>query len=72
MEINDSTGSYKVIFYQRSESEAPIALKNFNFDQKVQYVRVFGSVRFFENQRAVIGTAIQALDKYDDIPNHFL
>ena len=30
-EINDNTGSFKVIFYQKGENEVPIALKNFEY-----------------------------------------
>ena len=31
-EINDNTGSFKVIFYQKGENEIPSALKNFNYE----------------------------------------
>lgn len=30
-EINDNTGTFKVIFYQKGENEVPIALKNFTY-----------------------------------------
>lgn len=30
-EINDNTGTFKVIFYQKGENEVPIALKNFDY-----------------------------------------
>jgi len=30
-EINDNTGTFKVIFYQKGENEVPIALKNFQY-----------------------------------------
>ena len=29
-EINDNTGNFKVIFYQKGDSELPLALANFN------------------------------------------
>ena len=28
-EINDNTGTFKVIFYQKEENQVPSALKNF-------------------------------------------
>ncbi len=31
-EINDNTGSFKVIFYQKGENEVPMALKNFHYE----------------------------------------
>ena len=31
-EINDNTGTFKVIFYQKGENEVPVALKNFNYE----------------------------------------
>jgi hypothetical protein len=31
-EINDNTGVFKVIFYQKGENEVPTALKNFNYE----------------------------------------
>jgi hypothetical protein len=30
--INDNTGTFKVIFYQKGENEVPVALKNFNYE----------------------------------------
>jgi len=30
-EIDDNTGIFKVIFYQKGENEVPIALKNFDY-----------------------------------------
>ena len=31
LDINDNTGNFKVIFYQKGENEVPIALKNFDY-----------------------------------------
>jgi RPA family protein len=31
-EINDNTGTFKVIFYQKGENEVPMALKNFHYE----------------------------------------
>lgn len=57
-EINDSTASNKVIFYQKGENEVPTALKDFKEEVNI-YVKVYGGVRIFKEERAIIGNTIQ-------------
>jgi hypothetical protein len=69
--VDDTTCSNKVIFYQKGENEVPTALKDFNSRENI-YVRVYGSVRVFKEERAIVGTKIMEITKHDEIPNHFL
>lgn len=70
-EINDNTGTFKVIFYQKGENEVPIALKNFDY-QKLMYVKVYGTIRVFKEEKAIVGTHIKKIEKFDEVTNHLL
>jgi len=70
-ELNDNTGTFKVIFYQKGENEVPVALKNFEFIAN-NYVKVYGTIRVFKEEKAIVGTHIKQVDKQDDITNHLL
>lgn len=71
LEINDNTGTFKVIFYQKGENEVPIALKNFDY-QRLMYVKVFGTIRVFKEEKAIVGTHIKKIEKFDEVTNHLL
>lgn len=71
LEINDNSGSFKVIFYQKGENEVPIALKNFEY-QQFMYVKVFGTIRVFKEEKAIVGTHIKKIEKFDEVTNHML
>lgn len=70
-EINDNTGTFKVIFYQKGEHEVPIALKNFQYEQGM-YVKVYGTIRVFKEEKAIVGTHIKKIEKFDEVTNHLL
>jgi len=70
-EINDNTGVFKVIFYQKGENEVPMALKNFNYEN-LGYVKVYGTIRVFKEEKAIVGTHIKRVDKFDEVTNHLL
>ena len=36
------------------------------------YVKVFGNVRVFKDDKVIVGTHIRAVTKYDEITNHLL
>ena len=57
LEINDGTGSFKVIFYQKAEHEDPKALKNYEYKPQT-WVRVMGTVRVFKETTAIVGNTI--------------
>mmetsp|Transcript_42241 Transcript_42241/g.30933 ORF Transcript_42241/g.30933 Transcript_42241/m.30933 type:complete len:134 (+) Transcript_42241:76-477(+) len=71
LEVNDNTSICKVIFYQKGEGQVPLALKNFNYNQ-FMYAKIYGTIRVFKDEKAVVGTHIKALDKFDEVTNHFL
>ena len=36
------------------------------------YAKVYGSVRVFKDEKAIVGTHIKAVEKHDEVTNHFL
>ena len=36
------------------------------------YAKVFGSVRVFKEEKAIVGTFIKKIEKFDEVTNHFL
>ena len=71
MEVNDNTGCIKVIFYMRDAISVPQAMKGFTYTQ-FGYVKVFGTVRVYKEEKAIVGTHIKRIDKYTEVTNHFL
>jgi DNA/RNA endonuclease YhcR with UshA esterase domain len=57
-QIDDNTGTFKVIFYQKGENEVPIALKNFTYQENI-YVKIYGTIRVFKEEKAIVGTHIK-------------
>jgi RPA family protein len=70
-EINDNTGTFHVLFYHKGENQVPTALRNFNYEQFC-YCKVFGNIRVFKEEKAIVGTHIKRIDKFDELTNHFL
>ena len=36
------------------------------------YVKVFGTIRVFKEEKAIVGTHIKRIDKFDEVTNHLL
>jgi hypothetical protein len=36
------------------------------------YAKVFGQIRVYKEEKAIVGTNIKAITKFDEVPNHFL
>ena len=70
-EINDNTDNFKVIFCLKDEHTVPTALKNYEYEQ-FKYVKVFGSIRIFKEDKAIVGTHIKTIVKFDEVTNHLL
>ncbi len=70
-EINDGTGTLKVLFYQKDATSLPTALKNFEYKQN-NYVKIFGNVRVFKEEKAIVGTHIKRITDFKEVTNHFL
>lgn len=71
IEINDGTGAFKIIFYSKGENQIPIALRNFTYIQHT-YIKVYGTIRIFKAEKAVVGTHIESISKHDEVVNHLL
>jgi hypothetical protein len=35
-------------------------------------VKVYGNIRVFKEEKAIVGTHIKRIEKYDELTNHFL
>ena len=70
-EVNDGTGTLKVIFYQKDQNSLPTALKAFDYKQFF-YVKVFGNVRVYKEEKAIVGTHIKRITNFSEVTNHFL
>ena len=46
-------------------------LKNFKFE-RLSYAKIYGTIRVLKDHKAIIGTFIKKVDKFDEITNHFL
>ncbi len=71
LEINDNTGTTKIIFYQKDQGQIPTALRNFDYKQ-FMYAKVFGTVRVYKEERAIVGTHIRKIEKFEEMTNHLL
>ena len=49
----------------------PTALRNFQYEQ-FSYVKVYGNIRVFKEEKAIVGTHIKKIEKFDELTNHFL
>ena len=36
------------------------------------YVKIFGTIRVFKDEKAIVGTHIKKIEKFDEITNHLL
>ena len=70
-EVTDNTEHFKVIFYQKGENEVPMALKDYTFEENT-YVKVYGSIRVFKEEKAIVGTKIEKLASNNEMVNHLL
>ena len=71
IEVNDSTESFKVVFYHKDANETPQALKDYDF-QKGAFVRIAGNIRCFKEETVIIGNRVTNITKHDEVTNHFL
>lgn len=71
IEIEDSTGHFKVIFYHKDEDQVPRAMKDYVYT-KDSYVKVYGQIRSFKEELAIVGISIKEIKQHDEITNHFL
>ncbi len=70
-EINDNTGSFKIIFYHKGEHQIPTALKHFEYEQ-YSYAKVYGSIKVFKETKQIVGTHMQRIEDFNELSNHFL
>ena len=49
----------------------PTALRNFHYEQ-FTYVKIYGNIRVFKDEKAIVGSHIKRIEKFDEISNHFL
>ena len=70
-QIDDTTECFRVIFYHKGESEEPAAFKGFTYKHDM-HVKIYGSIRVFKEEKAIVGSFIKSLKLQDEMTNHFL
>jgi len=40
--------------------------------RKYMYVKVYGTIRVFKEEKAIVGTHIKKIEKFDEVTNHLL
>ena len=48
-----------------------LSLSKIVFSPKM-YVKVYGTIRVFKEEKAIVGTHIKKIDKFDEVTNHLL
>ena len=43
-----------------------------NLYRHLMYVKVFGTIRVFKEEKAIVGTHIKKIEKFDEVTNHLL
>lgn len=43
-----------------------------HFYRNILYVKVYGTIRVFKEEKAIVGTHIKRVDKFDEVTNHLL
>jgi hypothetical protein len=43
-----------------------------NVVRKNMYIKVFGTIRLYKEEKAIVGNHIKKVEKYDEVVNHFL
>lgn len=36
------------------------------------YAKVFGTIRYYKEEKGIVGTHIKKVEKFDEVVNHFL
>lgn len=70
-EINDNTHTYYVLFYHKGENQVPTALRGFTYEQ-FAYVKIYGNIRVFKEEKAIVGSHIKRIERFEEVTNHFL
>lgn len=47
-------------------------LQKFKMSRNLLYVKVYGTIRVFKEEKAIVGTHIKRVDKFDEVTNHLL
>ena len=40
--------------------------------RQLMYVKIFGTIRIYKEEKAIVGTHIKKVEKFDEVTNHFL
>ena len=46
--------------------------QNYKGCRQNAYVKVYGTIRVFKDEKAIVGTHIKRVDKFDEVTNHLL
>ena len=69
-ELNDNTGTFRVVFYSSGEADKNL-IRDFEFEQHC-YVKIFGNLKTFREEKQLVGVCMERLSSYNDLTNHLL
>ena len=67
----DSTGTCRVVFYQKEVDQEPSAFRNFEFQENI-YCKVYGTYRMYKEEVVVVGIHIEQIKAHNEIVNHMM
>ena len=69
-EINDNTHTYYVCSITKVRIRYPLLFVIST--EQFTYVKIYGNIRVFKDEKAIVGSHIKRIEKFDEITNHFL
>ena len=67
----DSTGTCRVVFYQKEVDQDPKAFRDFEFQENI-YCKVYGTYRMYKEEVVVVGIHIEQIKQHNEIVNHLM
>jgi len=60
------------MFQQLYKTSITSKLKTLNLSRNLLYVKVYGTIRVFRDDKVIVGTHIKRVDRFDEVTNHHL
>lgn len=67
----DSTGTCRVVFYQKEVDQEPKAFRDFEFQENI-YCKVYGTYRMYKEEVVVVGSHIEQVKQHNEVVNHLM
>lgn len=56
----------------KTSTQSKQLFRNNKVARNLLYVKVYGTIRVFKDEKAIVGTHIKRVDKFDEVTNHML